>query len=123
MVLEALLLLAELLLAAADRLGAVAQALLQLVDLGQPLGVGRPVAGLRLLRFLVCPTPRHARSTVNDFGAKPHRAIEALLWRQLAESGARRVVERRQLELDDVPDSIVRRDRRVPQALDQRARD
>ena len=51
-VLEALLFLAQLLLAATDRLGAVAQALLQLVDLGQPLGVGRPVADLRLLRLL-----------------------------------------------------------------------
>ena len=70
MVLEALFFLAQLLLAAADRLRAVAQALLQLVDLGQPLGVGRPVTGLRLLRFLVCPTPRHARSTVNDIEAQ-----------------------------------------------------
>lgn len=43
--------------------------------------------------------------------------------RELAESGARRVVERRQLELDELADSIVRRDRRVLQALDQRARD
>ena len=69
-VLEALLFLAELLLATADGLGAVAQALFQLVELGQPLRLGCPVAGLRLLRFLVCPTPRHARSTVNDFEAQ-----------------------------------------------------
>ena len=69
-VLEALLFLAKLLLAAADGLGAVAQALLQLFDLGQPLGVGRPVAGLRPLRFRICAPPRHARSTVNDFEPK-----------------------------------------------------
>jgi hypothetical protein len=70
MVLEALLLFAKLVLAAADRLGSVAQALLQLVELGQPLGVGRPVAGLRPLRFLACAPPRHDRSTVNDFEPK-----------------------------------------------------
>ncbi len=54
-VLEALLFLAELLLAAADRLGAVAQALLQLVDLGQPLGLGCPVAGPACFVFSFVP--------------------------------------------------------------------
>ena len=112
MVLEALLRFAKLVLAAADRLGAVAQSTLQLVELGQPLGVCSAVACLRLLRFLVCPTPRHARSTVNDFAT-----------RQLAENRARRDVERRQLERDEVPDSIVRRDRRVAQPFDQRTGD
>jgi hypothetical protein len=69
-VLEALLLLAKLDLAAADRLGPVAQALLQLFDLGHPLGVGRPVAGLRPLLFCTGAAPRHDRSTVNDFEPK-----------------------------------------------------
>ena len=75
-VLEALLFLAQLLLTAADRLGAVAQALLQLFDLGQPVGVGRPVADVGLLLFLVCATPGHARSTVNDLSRNPHRDID-----------------------------------------------
>ena len=50
-VLQALLFLAQLVLAAADRLGAVAQATLQLVELGLPLGVGCPVDDLGLLRL------------------------------------------------------------------------
>lgn len=82
---------------------------------------GRGSPGRRRRR----PTPHEARASVA--GVSPEVACAGTggrpAARELAESGARRVVERRQLELDELADSIVRRDRRVLQALDQRARD